>query len=104
MIELVLYFGPFIRIRQLIMRLIDQMLFPLFGKPLIQLDVVLPLLRNFIIRKDCFHWTLRNTGITIDTLERIDCQKIRPLAEGINRADRGAIGILAVYAWFGYYV
>lgn len=62
-------------------------------------DFVLGWIRH--VREDRFNRTFRQTGIAIDADIGIDQKQIRPFVEGLNRANRGAIGVFAFNTRFG---
>lgn len=50
------------------------------------------------IGEDCFHRTLRDTGVAINAGVGVDVESVRQLVKCFNRAHSGAVGIFAVNA------
>jgi hypothetical protein len=57
-------------------------------------------LRQIILGKDRLYRAFRHTQGAIDTLIRIDHQKIRPFVETVHRADFHTVGIFTFDAGF----
>jgi len=62
----------------------------------IDLRPMLILLGHVGVREDRFDRTLRYASITIDAGFRVDVEAVRQFMECLDRANRSAIGILAV--------
>src|SRR5207253_1410697 len=60
--------------------------------------VLCPLRWHVGFRVNRLHRALRNTGLTIDTIDRIDVEHHLVLVEALYRTDDDAIGVLAIVA------
>ena len=62
----------------------------------IDLRPVRIILGNVVISEDCFHRTLRNASIAIDTSLGVDIESVRQLMKRLNGTHRCAIGVFTV--------
>jgi hypothetical protein len=62
---------------------------------------VFPFLREVVLVEDRLDRALRNTGLAVDALIRMDIEHLCPFIEAIDRADNDTIGVLAVEARLG---
>jgi hypothetical protein len=67
----------------------------------IQSGEVFPFLRKVVLVENRFDRALRNTGLAVDALIRMDIEHLCAFIEAIDRADNDAIGVLAVEARLG---
>jgi hypothetical protein len=65
---------------------------------------VSPVLRDVVVGKNRFYRTLRNTRVTIDAGIGVDVEAIWQFMKCFDRANRGAVRVLAVNTWFHHYV
>src|SRR5260370_14618398 len=66
----------------------------------IDLRPVLILLRHIVVGKDRLNRTFRNTRVAIDAGVSVNIKTIRQFVKRFDRANRGAVGVLAVNAHF----
>ena len=66
----------------------------------IDLSPVSIVFRHVVIGKNCFHGTLRHTGITIDASFWIDVQHVVVEVKGLNGTDKCTISVAAIYTRF----
>jgi len=65
---------------------------------------VCPFCRDLVFCEDRFDWTLGNARIAIDASLGINPEHIVIEMKSLNRADKRAVSIAAVHAWFCNYV
>src|SRR5207249_6131845 len=61
--------------------------------------IVRPLRRHVYFREDRFDRALGHTSLAVDAIIRSDVQHHVVLVEALHRADRDAVGILAIVTW-----
>jgi len=66
----------------------------------VDLNIFLPLLRNFILRKDRIHRTFRLAETAVDALIGMDIEHPLPLIDAVYRTDFHACLILHINARF----
>ena len=64
----------------------------------VDLGPVCVVFRDVVVGEDCFHRTLRHTGVAIDTGVGINVEAVRQFVKCLNRTHRGTVGIFAVNA------
>src|SRR5882762_1518777 len=67
----------------------------------VQLDHVLLIARNILLRHDRVDWALGDAHRAVDAFIGVDGQEVRTFAEAVDRAHVDAVGVLAADARFG---
>ena len=67
----------------------------------VQRREVLPLVGQVVLVEDRLDRALRDAGLAVDALVRVDVEHLGPFVEAIDRADDHAVGVLAVEAGLG---
>src|SRR6185436_4477069 len=99
MLALDLHLFPLVRVGRCRLALDDRL--PDLGKLGVERGEFCLVGRNVVLRENGLDGTLRHAERAIDAFVRIDDEKVRTLAEAVDRADIDAVGILAADTGFG---